>query len=217
MPFPTQAPPLPSPPFLQHYLFEEPWPAAGLLLVAALGAAWWLRRQNQPRRAALAALTGAALTAVVLALGALVTTEREVLAARTRDAVEAAARVDEPALRDLAFESVTASVPGVSLPAGRDDLIATARRYLTDHTPLKSHRVRAVSATLDGPNVARTQALVQIELAAGGKFIDGPIGTRWELRWRRDPLPDGGFGPWRVSSVHALQLGAFSGPPPSPE
>lgn len=203
----AEAPRLPDPPFLQNSLLENHWPTVALLAGAGLLAAWWLRRAGQRRRANLAAIACFALAAAVAAVGALVTTEREVVMARTREAVDAAAAADAAALRDLSTETVRVLLPIMQVPDDRERLLEMAQRQLGPDGDfrLRSHRIGTVRAVIDGPNVARSHVAVRVEPARDGGF--GPIGTAWELSWRREPLPGGGFGPWRVTTVRALQLG----------
>src|SRR5262245_3222985 len=93
--------PLPSPPFLEHYLLEDPIPLALILLGAAVVTLFVLNRKGKLRRGVAIGAALALAAAGVWALASIVSTNRERAADATDRLVGAAARVDIPAIDRL--------------------------------------------------------------------------------------------------------------------
>jgi len=204
-------PTLPAAPVLPHYLLEDPWPVVVGLLLAGLIAAIVLHRRDRLKSGLRILGLAVVLAAGVYALASLVTTEREVLAARTRDAATftAAAKVSD--LRDLLTEraSVHAFNP-IPVPHGREELLDTVRSTLGHSIIVKELTIGPVRAVVDGPNVARTQVRVWAKLDGEQAFYNAPIGAWFRLDWTREAL-----GPWRITGINVMQIDGV-GVNPSP-
>jgi hypothetical protein len=204
----SAVPMLPSPPLLAHYLLENPWPVLAGLITAGIIAAVVLNRRGR-LRAGLRILAMAAVLALgVWILAASVTTEREVLRARTRELVETTVAVRTAELADMLTDRISVSSPvGAPSPQGKDAVLQAVEQTLTSAISIKEHTVGPVSAVVDGPNVARTQVRVWVRLKGDAAFYDAPLGAWFRIGWTRTRgsgnEPD---GPWRVTSIDVLQV-----------
>lgn len=201
---PASVPALPAPPLLERLLFENPWPAIGALLAAALVAAWLLNKQSRAREGLLAAGGLAVLALAVYIASAVVTTQREVLAARTRELINLTAAADTTGLEPLMARDVTFRAFLTQQSYQRDAILDLVRRYPGQMYPVKSHRIDRVQATIDGPNAARTQTHVTTE-SPEATLYNLPTGSWWRLNWRKDP-----DGQWRLTGIELLQVDGVS-------
>ncbi|MBY0308381.1 MAG: hypothetical protein K2Q09_06540 [Phycisphaerales bacterium] len=191
--------PLPSTPFFERFLLEQPVPTVVLLCIGAAVAWWLLQQRSQPR---VAWITGAACIAAaagVLVLAGAVTTTREALATDARalieDAVEGRIERVAPRLReDLAVRLLGDERSDMT----RATVIDRLRTDRATRASVTGARVRWVTCALDGPNAARTQARIVANTPLGD---DTP--TTWMLYWARD----GERSPWRVRMIDGEQIG----------
>ncbi|GIW73734.1 MAG: hypothetical protein KatS3mg103_0256 [Phycisphaerales bacterium] len=188
--------PLPAAPLWERWLFEQPLvPALALVLLSGVCLAVLARRN---RRAAVALAGVLLLAAGGLALSAhLVTTTRERLLSRTAQLVHAVARADASALGELLAEDAQLKASGDLgrvLPRieGRQALIGRIEQDLGGRYALERWAVHDAQATVDGPNVARTQVRVAVQPRA----FDRPHASWWRLHWTRDQL-----GRWRCFEI----------------
>lgn len=192
--------PLPRPPLLSHHVLEQPWPAAGALVIGGILAAWVL---NQRARAKAGVVAGAALcllAGAVLLAGAIITTTRETLIQQTRELIATTARADTTALDRLLARDVTFRLFTTDRRYTREQLLDLVRRYPGELYPVESHREERAAASIDGPNAARTQVRV-VTRSAAATLYDLPLGSWWRLDWRRD-----GDGAWRVTGIECLRI-----------
>lgn len=197
----SDAPPaLPRPPLVEHLLLEQPWAAALALGLGGLLAAWIL---NQRARARAGLALGAAMLlagATIAVIGALVTTTREALIARTRELIALTARADTRALDGLLAGDVTFRLFTTDRRYIREELLGLVRRYPGELYPVESYREEQAAASLDGPNAARTQVRV-VTRSAAATLYDLPVGSWWRIAWRREP-----DGAWRVTQIECLRI-----------
>lgn len=199
--------PLPAPPLLERTLFEQPLLAVLILLILAIIAAIAFARRNQRRRGWTIAGVLAAAAAGLYLLAALVTTERETLLDRTEGFVAATAQVDTALLNDLLSEdarlrsegNIARAVPTIET---RREIIDRAQRELQGRYHIKSWEILDRQATLDGPNVARTQVRVEVE----ADQFSRPHYSWWRLHWERGP-----DGQWRCFEVEPLWIQFLGG------
>lgn len=196
---------LPSPPILERVLFEAPFPAMGGVALAGAVAFIILNRTGKARVGLLAAGAAVALAGLIYLVSVLVTTEREVLAQRTRALIAAAATANTGDLATLLDARVDFILAGGSVDRTRViDLVA---ENINRRVTITSYDIGAVTASIDGENVARTQ--VRVWIRSDAALYDAPTGSTWRLDWRRDLPPPGAttpHGPWLVSAITPMQI-----------
>lgn len=189
---PPAPPPLPRPPFFEHYLFENPWPLVVLLAVA--GAVCFLRLRGTGKN------TGALVAAgclLVCALGAWllagsVETGREAIARKTEELVAGAARADVSALDALLSEDLSLFRPGGGESLGKAETLERVRRDLGGFYKIGNWAVLDVQSMTDSPRTGVTQARVRVTLEAAGF----PNISWWKIDWRKGP-----DGEWRAVTI----------------
>jgi hypothetical protein len=193
---------LPTPPLLERLLFEQPLIPVAALAVLAIIAAIAFARRNQRRRGLIVAAALAAAAAGLALLATLVTTDREVLLERTQALIAATAAVDTTPLTDLLSEDASLRTAGSIarvLPdiETRGEILARAEGELRGRYRISSWEILDRQATLDGPNVARTQVRVGVE---ADQFSRTHY-SWWRLHWERDPS-----GQWRCFEIEPLWI-----------
>lgn len=191
-------PSLPGPPFLEHYVFENPW-----VLIAALAAALVALVAFGRTRLKTPVFLTLAGTCVVLAISVyasarLVATPRELVVARTGDLVGAVARGDVSAAR--AVLSDDAILLAFFTSSSGDDIDGVLRRVAqmkSGSYQVRSYDIREVQVQFLGPRVARTQILVRVEPEAT-RF---PSFSWWRVDWRSDAP-----GEWKAYEIQPLAL-----------
>lgn len=195
---------LPSPPWIESTLFESPW--TGMVVLGAAGAVlfWWFNRMQQGRTGAI--VLGAALAAAagLFLTARFVTTERERLMNLTETLVATVAKADVDRLPSLLAPDVRVMIFGrdrgftaQSLPRWVDNMM----RPGTGMYAIRDYSVGEIAATIDGPNVARTQCRVRVTAESY------PItsGSWWRITWRKDGA-GAGSDAWKVTQIDVLQL-----------
>lgn len=186
-----------------RYLFDNPWPLAGLLVAVAVGLVWWFNRQGKAKEGVRwAALCGALAAAAVLT-GRLVTTQREVLMAQTRQLISVTAKADLVVLEPLLAREIVLTLPGNSAAFSRGQILDLVRKYPGGQYPVESVSIDSVQAVLDGPSIANAQVHVRTS-APEATLYDFPVGSWWKIGWRRDG------DRWVVSSLQCLQIDGVS-------
>lgn len=195
---------LPPPPLLDRLLFEQPLPTAGGLLLAGVVAFLVINRTGEGRRALIAGGIAVLLAGGVLLVGVLVTTTRERLQARTVELIDAAATADIPRLEPLLSPDVRLGLWERDLAAGRGRVLDSVKDYVGTRYKVKEHSVAWTSATVDGPNVARSMVRVRVRTEA--TMYDFPTGSTWRIDWRLEG------GEWRASGIRCLQIDGVGAP-----
>jgi hypothetical protein len=183
----------PDPPLLNRLLLENPWPLA--IAFAAVAVVMFLvaGRRDDHRLRNLAAVP-AGLAVGVIALGGMVTTEREQLEARTRALAEAVAEpFDLDAVRELTTEDARL------LKWNREQMIAIAR-HAADRVTIDGYTVTNLMAHPESDRYGRTY-IAAFGRAESSRRGGGRFKTSWMLRWRR-----GDDGAWRLSEVEDVEV-----------
>jgi hypothetical protein len=192
--------PLPSAPFFERCFLESPLPTAmGLTIAAMLG--WWLlQRWGRIRDSWLVAAACVALAGGTMLLARLVVTQREALVQHTTELVNATIDANPDAVAPFLREDVTVILLGNDQPS-MNGATALLKRIGTDkgiRDYIEAAHLRWVTATLDGPNTARTQCRVAVDVKQWGIGVP----TTWMLHWsRRDE-----HSPWQVRIIEAQQI-----------
>lgn len=189
--------PLPSPPLIERFLFEQPLMPVMVLAVIAIVAAVAFARLGRRRRGLLVAGVLAAIAGGVYVTASLVTTQRERLLEQTEALIGAAATLDIATLQGLLSEDARLATSGDIarvLPSidGRADIIDQAERSLRGQARISDWQIRDRQATIDGPNVGRT--LVRVG-------VDGDAFSRTHYSWWRLDWEMGPDGQWRCYVV----------------
>lgn len=198
-------PALPETPLLERWLYESPTLPVGLLVLLAVVVLFVTLKK--PRR-----LPGLLIAGVLLAASAglfltarSVTTQREMLSARSALLVDAVASVDLAAVRTLVHPEVRVG------PSDNADGIARNVPKLSGLLPLESamalrlrgpnqfigsHQVLETRAGMDAPNMGRT--LVRVRLRGPSGELLGH--SWWELEWKLSS------GDWLASRIEAIWI-----------
>ncbi|MCW5757931.1 MAG: hypothetical protein KIT54_11910 [Phycisphaeraceae bacterium] len=194
---------LPAPPTIEHFLFEQPWPTMALLAILAILAWLLFRARKQQRLGVIVAVLLLACAGGIAILASRVTTDREVVLNRTVELIEATAKADTTALRDIldvdtAVLRSEGSIRRV-LPPSRDtaDILAQVDRYLKGQYSITSVKLPNRQATIDGRNTARSQVRVAVEADA----LSRTHYSWWRLHWAR-----GTDGQWRCFEIEPLWI-----------
>lgn len=196
-------PPLPSPPFLERYLFEFPWPAAVVLVAVAVIAGVTLTRAGRRSAGWGVMAIGAVAAAGVIGLAYWVVTDRERVSQSTRELINAVAAGDAAAVEALLTDDAVLIAPPLSADRVRKPAIVTrvGRDFAPGHVyHLREHGVTALQATMDGP----TRARVQVKVRVVPEITGSPVPSWWRI-----DLTRGADGRWRISGIGMLSIGGF--------
>jgi hypothetical protein len=183
-------------------MLESPWAVIAGLTAAGVIALVVMQRRDRLKDGLRVLAVSVALAIGVLVLAASVTTEREVLAARTREAAIAAAGARVTDLRDLLTERASVKAfAGLPMPHGKEELLRTVQSTLGGTIVIKDLKIGPVRAIVDGPNVARTQVRVWATPAGEQAMYNAPTGAWFRLGWTRE-----GDGPWRITTINVMQI-----------
>lgn len=200
----SDPPSLPSPPALEHWLYEQPWVSAVLLGLVGVVACVVLFKAEKRRWAWLVLLIGIGLATANVLVAQFVETPREKLSRFTVQLIESVKRGDAITVDTMLADAVVLDLLGSRSGRKKADIVrevanGAAKRYGAD-----TATIGRVSATMDGSFSGRTQAKVAVDLARGEGFDAGGLGTTWLLEWRADAA-----GNWRVWTIDAQQIGLF--------
>ena len=183
-------PKLPDPPALEHYVLESPLGLIAALVAFGVVGMWALGRAGKPRLAWPLMGLSLLLAVGVYIASALVTTTREMLMIQTRELVDAAATGNSDVAGGLLDDGLTFTVLGRPVNATKTRIIEFVRTDMTTRYKLKEHSISSETATIDGGNVPRTQAMAY------------PNSSWWIIHWRK--ASDTGL--WRVSQIEAQHI-----------
>lgn len=204
-------PKLPSPPLLAHALFESPWGLIAAALIAGLVTFFVLNTRGKAQQGLLVFGAAAFIAFVAWLTSTLITTERERLAARTVDLVNATAAVQTSELRAMLAENAQVKLNGYVFRTSRQAILDDVDRVLAKQYPVKSVSLSSPTAVIDGPNSARTQ--IHVSARVNNMMYDGAIGSWWRIDWRRALSPTGeGTGEWSAVGMEMLQIDYFGDP-----
>lgn len=189
--------PLPSPPLLERFLFEQPLLPVIVLAVLAIVAAIAFARLGQRRRGVLVTSVLAVLAGAVFATAALITTERERLLERTEELIGATAAVDTTALERMLSDDARLQTSGdiervqASID-GQGEIIDQAQSRLRTRFQINEWQILDRQATIDGPNVGRTLVRVGVDSDSFSRTHY----SWWRLHWELDA-----DGQWRCFEI----------------
>ena len=195
--------PLPASGGLQMWIFERPLAPALLFVGAGMLLRFVLRSQGKAKEGGMIAAGLVLLGIGIYAVGSLVETAEEKLAARTRELVDAVATVNTSRV-----DAMLAS-DAVVMPWGmvREEILARLQSDLGGRYPIKEHSVLTVRANVESPAAARTQVHVRV-VSPESTLYAAPIGSWWLVTGGRD----GASGEWKVRELEMQQLDAVGDP-----
>ncbi len=183
---------LADPPFLEHFLFENPWPVSAALAAVGLSLLWLARQRGNPRHATLGAI-GVLLAIAVIVLSAVVTTMREQAVRQTEQLVEAMNPLRMNKIRAVVDERVSLS-GGDEVRSGRS-VFAGIEAAADSRLGVESHTIKSMDAELVVDGHVRVMFDV-LTIGRGGRRVI----TRWLLDWRRSSSE----GPWKLVAIRWL-------------
>ena len=194
---------LPSPSPISHFLLENPYPLAILLVLAAAVVMYTFNRRAQARRGVRIGFLLAAIAAAIVALGHFVQTTREKLILNTALLVDATAVADTGRLGPMLAPDCSLMLYGRQrTPLGKDEILSKVQEYPGRQFPVKDHSIVESQAIADSGRAGRTQ--VRVRVTPNGM---PPIGSWWRIAWRRDAdTADDPLGGWRVVSIGCLSI-----------
>lgn len=182
---------LAQPPFLEHLLFENPWPAMAASAAIGIGMLWLGRSRAKPRQMAAGAIL-IALAAFLFLLANLVTTTREEAVAQTQKLVAAVTPLQMNEIRSLLDEQVALSAGDEMRGGGA--VLSAVEATSNGRFGLQSHTIKQIDAEATSSDHVRVQFDV-LTVAKNGRMI-----TRWLLDWRRADADQ----PWKVVAIEWL-------------
>jgi hypothetical protein len=191
--------PLPPAPFFARWFLETPVPTIIVFAIAAMVGWWWFQRAGKLRAAWITVAACIIAAGLTYLLATVVVTEREKLQARAGDLIKAAIATDANTVETYLREDVSVTLLGDGKPSlNKATIVQRLRedRFTRDH--VQSARLGWVTATLDGPNVARTQCRIYTNLDYAGS-------TTWMIHWARKDQNS----PWQVRMIDGQQIGVF--------
>jgi len=181
---------------LTHYVFENPWPAAIVLLSIGAVIAWLGAREGAGRRIR-AGIILAGLGLAVIAAGMLVTTAGEHGRQVTRELVTAVVGKDLAGGMALFADDAALSVgspqnPGLDVESIRAHFSALAQRYSIDDNTITHLR---------GYTISSDQAEVRLACVTTVSQSPYPNTSQWILHVTR--MPDGA---WKITRLTCVAI-----------
>lgn len=200
--FEPALPSTPDAPFVETWFTGSGLPGAAAAALLGIALFVILRRSAKPGLGAIALVALLAVCVGILALGRMVVTQRETLAARTNQLIVAAGTNDEPTLRSVMHPDVRLSARNANAQ-GIDRVVAlsTQAKGLIDSISTKEIRVDP-----RGDRVARTLVTVRVE---GGTL---PRLSQWSIDWQ---IPEPG-DPWVAVDMEAIWIQGLDNPQSAP-
>ena len=197
---PYSPPPLPAPPRLAHWLFENPWPPAIGLAAMAILLFFILNSRAQAKQGGIIALGLLLAAAATIATSFLVKTEREHLADRTRELIRATAAADLRSLGEMLASDVGLSVLTKPFSGDKDEILGLVNRYMANEYALKEHSTSELSAHIDRLGGGKTLVRVRVVTDALG-VNDLTNRSWWRITWRKSTS-----GQWEAMHIEGLQI-----------
>ncbi|MCC6968607.1 MAG: hypothetical protein IT434_00135 [Phycisphaerales bacterium] len=190
----------------ERFLFENPWPLIGALVLAGAIGFTLLNRKGRITPALASIAAALVLSAGVWLAARLVTTDRERVRGLTVALVDATAKVDESTLGSMLADDLTLYLKvGAITTDNSMDRTATlqqVRRSLGGLYKLKNWRVISNDITTSG-----TQASSRLSVSVTTEAYAIPHRSTWRVDWRREP-----DGRWRVFAIELLEMPGLSTP-----
>lgn len=189
-----------------RFLFENPWPLMGALVLAGAIGFSLLNRKGRVTPALISIAVALALSAGVWFAARSVTTDRERVRDLTIALVDATAKVDESTLGPMLADDLTLYLKVGAITADNSmDRAATlqqVRRSLGGLYKIKDWRITSNDTTTSG-----TQASVHLSISVTTEAYAIPHRSTWRVDWRRE-----GDGTWRVFAIELLEMPGLSTP-----
>jgi len=195
----AQASGLPKPDALDRFLFEQPLPAAAAAFALGVFLLVGMNRRGRAGRGTAALAVCVAIGGGIWLAGALVTTEREMIQARTLRVVDATIDADGAAVRgltasDLEFSTINSG----AVTLDRELFLSAVASF--DEMGISSH-VRSIrGASVDGPHVGRVDCFVRVS-GSGGLYGGGITPSVWRFHWRKTDA-----GQWLLYRLECLSM-----------
>lgn len=191
---------MPSPPALERYLLETPWPAMSVLVAAGLIVAYVLWHRK-PKGAMAAAGAGVLLAAGVYLLAQQVVTVREELQTRTEALIKAILAGNVASAEPMIRDDLTVTLLGSATNLGKPAVLEQIKGDVAGRYGATNSRIASIGATLDGSSAARTQADIRVE----SRMTSGTLPTVWMFHWQQSTI--NGQPVWRLRQLEAQQIG----------
>lgn len=188
---------LPTPPLLVHWLLEQPLPLVIVLVSIGAVTLLILLSQGEGRRAMMALGGFAAAVGLLLLVERLVVTDRERIAAGSRQFVQRFIAADAQEVRELMDQNVTLKSGGQAIKQDGQWLVGVAGAMKGE---IVSHGITQRGALVDTPNSGRTRFSVRTQFGQQS-FVSGTVNSTWELSWRKSP-----DGQWRINGMECLSI-----------
>jgi len=189
---------LPSPPLLVHWLLEQPLPLVIVLVSIGAVTLLILLSQGEGRRALMALGGFAAAVGLVLLVERLIVTERERIAAGSRQFVERFIAADAQGVRELMDENVSLKSGGQAIKQDGQWLVGVAGAMKGE---IVSHGFSGRGALVDTPNSGRTRFTVRTRFGQQSFVAGSTVNSTWELSWRKSP-----DGRWLINGMECLSI-----------
>lgn len=188
----------PDPPIVTHFLLENPWPAAIILIGLGLAMAMSALRNERPRLLKWAG-GSLALGVVVIILSMLVTTQREHIRRGTEQMFDAALpELSTPRLKTFLTDDMRLTIANAGINRSRDEVLETAELAMRIYT-IADHRRPSIKTESTGDGTGRSYASVMVQIDhAMGRY---PTQVRFIMHWRREA-----DGAWRVDRIPWVQV-----------
>ncbi|MCC6229507.1 MAG: hypothetical protein IT432_09790 [Phycisphaerales bacterium] len=191
---------------VDRFLFENPWPLIGALVLAGAVAFAILNRKGRVTPALAGVVAAVILSAGVWLAARAVTTDRERVRDLTVALVNATARVDESTLAAMLADDLSLYLKvGAMTTDTSMDRAATlqqVRRSLGGLYKLKDWRITSNDITTGG-----AQASSRLSVSVTTEAYAIPHRSTWRVDWRRDAN-----GAWRVFAIELLEMPGLSTP-----
>jgi len=202
-------PPPPEVNLVTRYLFENPWPLGGVLVVAGVLLAWLGLREGRLDRLRLAPvflIPGAA----VFIVAAFVETSGERARTVTRALVDAVVDGDPVAAMATFAPDATFHVGSQTNPGQSYEMIRSAVSWFTGRFEVSGNRVTRLRGYTETPDAATVHLVCWTETAGMGGGV-----TQWVVRVERvaDPGTPGGHS-FRITRLTLLTLNGQAPPMP---
>lgn len=198
--------PLAEPLDFSVLLFEQPWIFMAVSLLAGLIASVWMKRKGQPGKGIVLLLCGAMLAGGFFSLAKIVVTERERVAWRMRELLQATASADTPAL--AALLDPAARMNYFKAPGGLDKAgILEAVNADLGHTyRLKDWSIQELQIAPTSANSTGAMS-TQMRVRVTPEAWNFPHTSWWSVDWKKDGTT------WRVIRIRPLSIQFFQGNP----
>lgn len=191
---------------IDRFLFENPWPLIGALILAGAVAFALLNRKGKVTPALASVVAAVVLSAGVWLAARSITTDRERVRDLTIALVNATAKVDESTLGSMLASDLTLYLKvGAITSDGSMDRAATlqqVRRSLGGLYKLKDWRITSNEIT-----TSATQASSRLSVSVTTEAYAIPHRSTWRVDWRREPGET-----WRVFAIELLEMPGLGTP-----